>query len=282
MQSIELKAGPVEYGDSAGEGPVLVLLGGLLMDGSVWEPMLAELARDHRCIVPTLPLGAHRRPMRPDADLSLDGHATIVEELLEALDLREVTLVGNDHAAAFVLAGRGHPRVARLVISSCEAFENFPPGLPGKNIRLAGHMPGGIHLSLQALRLRFVRRLPIAFGWMAKHRLPDALIDRWIAPGLADGRVRRDLRRYVTSARRSQMVEFCERLRSFRGPALIVWTPEDKVQCPEHGRRFAELLPDARLVEIADSYTLIMRDQPVRFAQAIREFVAETAASTVA
>ena len=49
------------------------------------------------------------------------------------------------------------------------------------------------------------------------------------------------------------------------------------MQRPEHGRRFAELLPDARLVEIADSYTLIMRDQPQAFARAIREFVRATA-----
>ncbi len=282
MPSIELRAGTIEYDDSGGEGPVLVFLGGLLMDRSLWEPVVAELAPEHRCVVPTLPLGAHRRPMREDADLSLDGFATIVEELLVALELRDVTLIGNDHAAAIVLAGRDDPRVARLVISSCEAFENFPPGLAGKNIRLAGYLPGGIYLSLQALRLRAVRRLPIAFGWMAKHPLPDALIDRWIEPGLADRRVRRDLRRYVRSARRAQMVEFCERLRDFRRPALVVWTPEDKVQRPDHGRRFAELLPDAQLVEIEDSYSLIMRDQPVRFAQAVREFCAATAARTVA
>ena len=78
------------------------------------------------------------------------------------------------------------------------------------------------------------------------------------------------------------MVDVCERLRSFDRPALVVWTPEDKVARPEHGRRFAELLPDARLVEIADSYTLIMRDQSVAFARAIREFVRETAGAASA
>ena len=75
----------------------------------------------------------------------------------------------------------------------------------------------------------------------------------------------------------------CERLRSFDRPALVVWTPEDRVQRPEHGRRLAELLPDARLVEIPDSYTLIMRDQPLAFAEAIRRFVREAhPASTAA
>jgi pimeloyl-ACP methyl ester carboxylesterase len=277
MPELQLTAGPIEYEDSGGDGPVLVLLGGLVMDGSVWDPLVKDLRRDHRCVVPTLPLGAHRKAMRSDADLSLEGFARIVAELLERLALQDVTLVQNDHAAGLVLAGQNPARVARLVISPCEAFENYPPGLPGKNVRAIAWIPGGIYLMAQTLRVRALRRLPIAFGWMAKRRLPDELIDRWLAPLQAQGAVRRDLRKYVTGGRRRQMVEVCERLRDFTRPTLVVWTPEDKVQRPEHGRRFAALLPDAKLVEIADSYTLVMRDQPSQFAEAIREFVREQA-----
>jgi pimeloyl-ACP methyl ester carboxylesterase len=280
MAELELTAGTIEYEDSGGEGPVLVLLGGLVMDGSVWDPLVEDLRGDHRCVVPTLPLGAHRKAMNADADLSLNGFAGMVAELLERLHLDDVTLVQNDHAAALVLAAANPPRVSRLVISSCEAFENYPPGLPGKNVRLTAFVPGGVFLTMQAMRIRALRRLPIAFGWMAKHPLPDELLDRWFAPLQRQRAVRRDFRKYVTSGRRAQMVEVCEALRSFARPALVVWTPEDKVQRPEHGRRFAELLADARLVEIADSYTLIMRDQPQAFARAIREFVRETSAAS--
>jgi len=279
MPEIGLTAGTIEYEDSGGEGPVLVLLGGLVMDGSVWDPVVQELRADHRCVVPTLPLGAHRKAMRRDADLSLAGYARIVAELLQRLDLRDVTLVQNDHAAALVLASKGDARperVARLVISSCEAFENYPPGLPGKNVRLMAFIPGAIFVAMQSMRLRLLRRSPLGFVWMAKHPLPDELIDRWLQPIQSSRGVRRDVISYVGSGRRRQMVEVCERLRAFARPTLVVWTPEDKVQRPEHGRRFAELLPDARLVEIADSYTLIMRDQPQAFARAISEFVRDT------
>jgi pimeloyl-ACP methyl ester carboxylesterase len=277
MAELELTAGTIEYEDTGGDGPVLVLLGGLVMDGTVWDPLVEQLRGAYRCVVPTLPLGAHRKAMRPDADLSLQGFAAMVRELLERLELEDVTLVQNDHAAAIVLAGENPQRVARLVISSCEAFENYPPGLPGKNVRATALIPGGIYLTMQAMRIRALRRLPIAFGWMAKHPLPDELLDRWFEPLQTQAAVRRDFRKYVTSGRRRQMVDVCERLRSFRRPTLVVWTPEDKVQRPEHGRRFAALLPDARLVEVADSYTLIMRDQPLAFARAIREFTQETA-----
>jgi pimeloyl-ACP methyl ester carboxylesterase len=276
MPELELAAGVIDYEDTGGAGPVLVLLGGLVMDSSVWDPLVEELRSEYRCIMPTLPLGSHRRAMRADADLTLPGYGRMVGELLELLDLSAVTLVQNDHAAALALAGRNPERVARLVISSCEAFENYPPGLPGKNMRLIAFAPGGIFAAMNAMRVRRLRRLPVTLGWMSKRPLPDELVDRWLEPLQTTRGVRRDLGRYARAARRGDMRAVCEDLRKFARPALVVWTPEDRVQRPEHGRRLAELLPDARLVEIADSYTLIMRDQPHAFARAIREFVRET------
>ena len=275
MPTVELTAGTVDYEDTGTRGPVVVLLGGVLLGGSVWDPVVADLGRDHRCIVPTLPLGAHRRPMRTGADLSLNGFGRMAGELIERLDLRDVTLVQNDHSAALALAGSQPRRVARLVISSCEAFENYPPGLPGKNLRLVAMIPGGIPLAAQAMRLGPVRRLPVTLGWMSKRPLPDGLIDRWLEPLQTRRGVRRDLRKYAAGARRRQMLQVCGRLAAFDRPVLVVWTPEDRVQRPEHGRRLAELLPAARLVEIPDSYTLIMRDQPAAFARVIREFIRE-------
>lgn len=274
--SVELEAGRVEYDDTGGDGPVVVLLGGVVFPGAVWDPVVEDLRADHRLVVPTLPLGAHRVAMRPDADLSLMGFGRIVADFLAALDLRDVTLVQNDHAAALALVVTDPSRVARLVVSSCEAFENYPPGLPGRNLRLTAQVPGGLFLAMQAMRSRVVRRSPIGFGWMAKRPLPDDQVARWLLPVQRDRAVRRDLRKYAAGARRREMVDICARLVDVQLPTLVVWTPEDRVQKPDHGRRLAALMPHAQLVEIADSYTLIMRDQPARFADAIRRFVAES------
>ena len=125
----ELSAGTIDYVDTGGHGTPIVLLPGLMMDASLWDDVIADLAVDHRCVAPTLPLGAHRHPMHADADLSPDGVAALVEELLERLDLTDVTLVGNDTGGALVqlIAGRGARRVGRIVLVSCDAFENFPP-----------------------------------------------------------------------------------------------------------------------------------------------------------
>ncbi len=276
MQEIELSAGVIEYEDTDGSGPIVVLLHGLAMDGSVWRKVVQELREDHRCVVPTMPLGSHRRPMRADADLSPHGHAQLQAEFLQALDLREVTLVGNDSGLFQITAGLYPERIARLVLTACEAFENFPPGLPGRTAEVGIKMPGGTFLLAQSLRVHALRRLPFTFGWMAKRPIPDEIFDAWIRPLQTQRGVRRDLSKYVHTLDKGDMLAAAERLRSFDRPALVVWAPEDRVMPPAHGRRFAELLPHGRLIEIADSYTLIPEDQPGELARAIRQFVRDT------
>jgi pimeloyl-ACP methyl ester carboxylesterase len=162
-EMVELSAGPVEYTDSGGDGPPVVLLHGLLMDSSLWTGVIAGLGDDFRCVAPTLPLGAHSRPMNTDADLSPRGIARLVTEFIERLDLRDVTLVGNDTGGALVqlLMGDDNARIGRVVLASCDAFDNFPPGLTGKALVASGKLPpalfGGF---MQQMRLKPVRRLP--------------------------------------------------------------------------------------------------------------------------
>jgi pimeloyl-ACP methyl ester carboxylesterase len=276
MQSVELSAGTIEYQDTGPTGPVVVLLHGLAMDGSLWRRVVEDFRHDHRVVVPTLPLGGHRRPMRPDADLSPRGIAELEAEFLQALDLRDVTLVGNDQGS-YMIAAVSHPEwIGRLVITSSEAFENFPPGLPGRALALAAKLPGGLNASLQQLRLRPLRRSPIALGRMAKRPVPEEITDAWLRPLLTNREIRRDLAKYIRSGTKGDMLAAAEGLRSFDRPALVVWAAEDRVMPAEHGRRLAELLPDGRLVEIADSYTLIPEDQPTELAGCIRAFIRET------
>jgi pimeloyl-ACP methyl ester carboxylesterase len=278
MPEVELSAGTIDYGDTGGDGPVLVLLHGLAMDGSLWRHVVGELRHDHRCVVPTLPLGAHRHPMHPDSDLSLGGHARLIAEFLERLDLRDVTLVQSDMGFAQVLAGQRPERVARLVLTSCEAFDNYPPGLPGRTMGLMTKLPGGLNALIQPVRLRALRRLPFALGWMSKRPIPHDVTDAWFRQLLSRREIRRDLLKYVRAARRKDMAAASESVASFDRPALVIWATEDRVMPLEHGRRLAELLPQGRLVEIADSYTLIPEDQPGELARLIREFVGASAA----
>jgi pimeloyl-ACP methyl ester carboxylesterase len=275
MSQIELSAGIIEYEDTGGGGPTVVLLHGLLMDGSLWDNVIAELSVDHRCVAPTLPLGAHRHAMRADADLSMGGIARLVAEFLDRLDLTDVTLVGNDTGGALVqlLVCDRTDRVSRIVLASCDAFDNFPPGLTGKTLVLTGKLPPAMFgMFMQQMRLRPVRRLPIAFGWLTKRG--DAATSQWIKPILHQRQIRRDTVRVLraAAAEKRLLLDAAELLPKYDHPALVVWASEDRVMPPEHGRRLADLLPQGQLVEIPDSYTLMPLDQPALLAQTIRGF----------
>jgi pimeloyl-ACP methyl ester carboxylesterase len=278
MNQIELSAGTIEYEDTGGDGPTLVLLHGLLMDASLWGDVIADLSGDHRCVAPTLPLGAHRHAMRADADLSLRGIARLVAEFLDRLDLRDVTVVGNDTGGALaqLMICDDTARVSRIVLASCEAFDNFPPGLTGKTVVLTGKLPPALFgLFMQQMRVRPIRRLPIAFGWLTKRG--DTATARWIKPVLQQREIRYDTVRVLraVAADKHLMLDAAKCLPSFDRPALIVWASQDRVMPLEHGRRLAEVLPQGRLVEVPDSYTLIPLDQPAGLARTVRDFTAD-------
>lgn len=286
---VELSAGTIEYEDTGGAGPVVVLVHGVVMDGSLWRHVVRDLRDGHRCVVPTLPLGAHRIPMRPDADLSMRGVALLVAEFMEKLDLHDVTLVINDLGAPQLLVPEGRDqRIGRLVLTSCEAFGNSPPGPPGRNLDLLARLPRGIGLGLAArlMKVKPAQRLPMTFGWMTKRPIPQDVLAEWCRPLQTTPGVRRDLRAFLRSVPpKSEMVRWSEGLRAFDRPALVAWAAEDRLMPPEHGRRLAELLPHGTHVEIPDSYTLIPEDQPARLAAHLRRFIAgetpgETAGET--
>jgi pimeloyl-ACP methyl ester carboxylesterase len=270
MPQVELSAGTIDYDDSGpppgSDGPTVVLLHGLLMDATVWRAVAPALAERCRVIAPTLPLGAHRRPMRADADLSLPAMTRLVAELLEALDLRDVVLVANDWGGPLLLGdlSGGFDRVGRLAITPSEAFGNFPPGLNGRLAQLAGKGgPLGVRIALQPLALRPLRRFPLLFGWMAKRPIPQELMDGWFAPVLRDRGVRRDLAKYAGGPLdRAWTTRATERLAAFDRPALVLWAKEDKLMPRDHGRRLAHMLPQARLVEVDGSRTLMQLDRP--------------------
>lgn len=288
-RTVELTAGPVDYRDTGGTGPAVVLLHGLLMDGTLWDEVAERLRHGHRVLVPTLPMGAHTRPARPGADLSPGGLARLVGEFLERLDLHDATLVGNDTGGALIqllvaeAAGSGAgataaaaamERVGAVVLASCDAYDNFPPGLTGRTVVLAGKLPPALFgLFMQQMRLRPMRRLPVAFGQLTAHG--DAATARWIRSLLADAGVRRDAVKVLRgiAADRNALVRAAAALPGLDRPALVVWAEGDRVMPPEHGRRLAADLPRARLVVVPGSRTLLPLDRPGPLADAVRELV---------
>jgi pimeloyl-ACP methyl ester carboxylesterase len=281
---VRLPQGTIRYRD-AGSGEPIVFVHGLLVNGALWRKVTPPLEGKHRCIVPDFPLGSHRIPMEAGADLSPPGVARLISDFLDALELDGVTLVGNDTGGAICqLVAAHHPeRLGRLVLTPCDAYENFlPPAF--RPLQYGAHVPGLITALIQAARIGAIRRGPLGFGLLIKRRpMDDEALRGYLAPFLADHGVRRDALKVLRGISNRQTIEAAERLRRFDRPTLIAWAPEDRFFKLRFGERLASDIPNARLVRIEDSLTFVPEDQPERLAEEIAEFIAETkeSASTV-
>jgi pimeloyl-ACP methyl ester carboxylesterase len=277
MKEASIPQGTIRYREQ-GTGEPVVLVHGLLNNGLLWRDVVADLGKDFRVIAPDWPLGSQDLPMNEGTDLSPPGLAAIVAAFLEALDLRNVTLVGNDTGGAICqLVAVNHPgRLGRLVLTPCDAYDNFLPPM-FRPLQLAARVPGAIWLIAQSLRPRPARRLPLAFGWLSKRPLAREVSDAFLAPVLRDRRIRREVAAVLRGISPRHTEEAARHFGEFDKPVLLAWAPEDRFFKLRYAERLAEAFPNARLELIDDSYTYVPVDQPQRTAELIAAFAREPA-----
>jgi pimeloyl-ACP methyl ester carboxylesterase len=277
---IKLPEGNIHYREF-GEGPPIVFVHGLLVDGRLWRKVTPLLEGQFRCIVPEFPLGSHPEPLNPDADLSPPGLARIVAGVLEGLDLENVTLVANDTGGAISqITAANHPeRIGRLVLTNCDAFENFlPPAF--RPMQWAAKVPGGLTAMMAGMRFAPLRRLPNAYGRLIKRDFADAPTREWVDPFLTDKGIRRDVIKVLKGIDPKYTFEAAEKLRTFDRPTLLAWAVEDRFFKISFAERLAETIKGAKLERIEDSYTFVSEDQPERLAALIETFAREPAPSS--
>ncbi len=272
----ELSQGRIHY-RACGLGQPVVFVHGLLVGGDLWRKVVPGVAEaGYRCIVPDLPLGAHSTPMRPEADLSVPGMARLIADFLEARNLENVTLVANDTGGALaqVVVAEYPERVGRLVLTSCDAYDNFLPQM-FQPLEVLAHIPPLLTLLLQGLRLRSVRRLPFALGWLSKDGVDREIEDGYVKNFLGDAGVRRDCYKVLRGISTKHTMAAAQRFSEFDKPVLVAWAAEDRFFPPAHGRRLARAFPQGRLELIGNSYTFISEDNPERLTELLIDFLAE-------
>jgi pimeloyl-ACP methyl ester carboxylesterase len=274
--TVDLMQGEIRYRDS-GEGDPLVFVHGLLVNGLLWRKVTPLLEGEFRCIVPDLPLGSHSIPLREDADRSPRGVAHLLADFLAELDLERVTLIANDTGGAIaqLLVTERPERIERLVLTPCDAYENFLPPV-FRPLQWLARVPGALTAAVQGMRIPLLRRSPLGFGLLTKRPIPDEITGAWASAFLGNAGVRRDAVGLLRGIDARDTLAAAEKLKRFERPTLLAWAAEDRFFKLRYAERLARDIPNARLEPIADSGTFVSEDQPERLAELIAEFVRKT------
>lgn len=277
QRTVELPQGTIAYRER-GEGPTLVFIHGLFVNGDHWRKVVPLLADRCRCVTPDLPLGAHSHPLPPGADRSAPGIARLIADFIATLGLEDVTVISNDTGDAItqVLVTEHPERIGRVVLTPGDAFTNFLPWVI-KPARPLAFVPSLFHAVLKTFRTRagqWVLLVTIARNFPEK-----PILDSYFGAPLANADVRRDLREFIKRARPRDTLRAARKLRELKIPALIVWQRAPSAVFPKvHGRRLARIIPGARHEEVRKTLAFIPEDQPERLAELLAEFVPAGAA----
>lgn len=275
-KSVTLPQGRVTYRD-VGAGPTIVFVHGLFLNGTIWDKTVERLTSHRRCIVPELPLGAHKTPLNKEADLSLTGVAQLVADFLEELDLNDVTLVGLDFGGviAQIVAARHNERVSRLVLTNCDALEVCPAKGFGyltwlPRVPLATWVLGKLMHHVGPLR-----RHETSFAAFAKTPLPDAQLKDWVRPMAVSSGVRRDVKKLLRSIDANLTLALPAELKSAATSVLLAWGSEDELFSIDLAQRLAAAIGNnAFLTEIPEAKTFVPHDAPKALASTILAYTA--------
>jgi len=226
--SVETPSGRISY-TSAGSGPVALFVHGVVLNKHLWRHQLAGLSDIRRCIAVDL-LAHGDTEIAPDQDVSVTANAKMLQEVLDALKIDQVDLVGNDSGGgiAQIFAALNPERVRTLTLTNCDTHDNWPPEAFKPFVDMV--KAGGLRDTLSAmLHDKNVYRSPEALG-LAYERpdaVTDATIDTYLQPLLRTEQRTRDLERFVLAFDNVHTVSIEPQLRALKAPALIMWGDDD-------------------------------------------------------
>ncbi|CAM3017640.1 alpha/beta hydrolase [Mycobacterium intermedium] len=273
MPQVALQQATIAYrevGPADSAYPPVVFVHGILVDERLWTEVAEQLGRQgFRCILPTWPLGSHTIPVDEGADLSPRGVADMINDFMVALDLLDVTLVGNDTGGGLCqLVIDAHPeRVGRLVLTNCDAFDKFPP-FPFTVVFATLRGARSIGALFTLMRSQALRHSPVGFGLLLSRPDPE-LTASWIEPCAKDVRIRRNLATLLKHVAATDLTDVSTRFPQFDKPVTLVWGMRDRCFKPALAKRMAALFPNAALIEVPSAKTFVALDEPSAVVDAI-------------
>lgn len=271
-RSVETPSGRIAYRER-GSGPVALFVHGVLLNGHLWRHQLAGLADVRRCIAPDL-LAHGDTEIAPTQDVSVTANATMLAELLDALGIDRVDLVGNDSGGgiAQIFAANHSGRVRSLTLTNCDAHDNWPPEAFAPFLAMAA--AGGLRGTLEAMLADpAVYRSAQALGPAYEHpeQVTDATIATYLRPFLRTSERLRDLQRFLAAFDHRHTTAIEGRLRRLQAPTLVVWGTDDVYFDVRWGRWLAAAIPGTRRrVELPGARIFFPEERPAELNAELR------------
>jgi pimeloyl-ACP methyl ester carboxylesterase len=246
-KSVATPSGRIAYAE-AGAGPVALFVHGVLLNGHLWRHQLAGLADLRRCIAPDL-LAHGDTEIASDQDVSVTANAKMLVEFLDALNIGEVDLVGNDSGGgiAQIFAAQNPSRVRSLTLTDCDAHDNWPPVAfkPFLTMAAAGGLRGALDTMLADKNFY---RSAQALGPAYEHpeKLTDEAIETYLRPLVRSEQRTRDFQRFLADFDCKHTLAVEAGLPNLMAPTLIVWGTDDVYFDTKWSRWLAETIPGTR------------------------------------
>ena len=274
MKELQIGNNRIRYQDQ-GAGQPLVFLHGALSNSHTWNKVIEIVSTQYRCIVPDLPLGGHTVSFDASTDLSPSGIAEILDQFVDALGLAEMVLIGNDTGGAYAqIFAMLHPeKVARLVLSNCDALEVFPPQ-QFASLQTSVRIPGYLWLMAQLFRFKPFLKTPTALGLLSHTLSKEDIHEFYIKSFITNKGVRQDFKKVALGWSPQLTQQAAAALANFPRPVLLIWGDDDRALFPlELGRRLAAVFPHAQFERVAGALTYVQEDQPDEFARRLFAFL---------
>ena len=277
MKEIQIGKNLIRYQDQ-GAGQPLVFLHGALSNSHTWNKVVKIVSRQYRCIIPDLPLGGHAVPFDTSSDLSPFGIAEIVNQFVDALGLTDMVLIGNDTGGAYAqIYAMLHPeKVARLVLSNCDALEVFPPQ-QFASLQASVQIPGYLWVMAQLFRFKPFLKTPTVLGLLSHTLSKEDIYEFYIKSFITNKGVRQDFKKVALGWSPQLTQQAAAALANFARPVLLIWGDDDRALFPlELGRRLAAVFPLAQFERVAGALTYVQEDQPDEFAKRLFAFLSHS------
>jgi len=270
---VQTPSGTISYAES-GSGPVALFVHGVIVNSHLWRHQLEGLADLRRVIAPDL-LAHGDTLIAPDQDVSVTANAQMLRDLLDALKIDQVDLVGNDSGGgiAQIFAARYPTRVRSLTLTNCDTHDNWPPVAFKPFVEMV--KAGGLRDTLQAMIADpSVYRSPDALGPAYEH--PDGVetetIEAYLQPFMRYDQRIRDLERFVVAFDNRHTVKIEPLLRELQAPTLIVWAADDIYFPQKWAHWLAETIPGAKPpIVIENARLFFVEERADEFNRLLRE-----------